>query len=89
MTGAAPGAVLRIVHYRDRDATEVRGGENDGRRLVNHNIVTSVSTVADWRAGETPRIAAAPPAGEGCAVLLQQGEAGPILGATACAAPGS
>ena len=81
-----------LVSFLRREATRVLRGENQGKQLVNHNIVTEMRRIGDWD-GRDRTIAVSRVRNDektGCAVLVQQGEAGPILGAAHCpAAAGS
>lgn len=83
-----PATVWRLA-YDDRHVTDVRAGENRGRELANHNVVRSWAKLGTWRgAAERFDLAAdaAREAGrDGLAVLVQAGERGRILGATATA----
>ncbi|MFE0756642.1 DUF1223 domain-containing protein [Inquilinus sp. NPDC058860] len=76
---AAPAdAVLWLVGFDDRHETPVRRGENAGQTLVDRNVVRSLTRLDGWSPGGT--IAAARPAGDRAAVLLQAAD-GRILGA--------
>lgn len=79
-------AELWLVRYLEEETTRVRAGENRGKVLVNHHIVTGMSHLDDWPPdGEALTLAPlALPSGEGCAVLLQAPGQGPILGAAPC-----
>jgi hypothetical protein len=64
---------------------EVRHGENRGRKLTYYNVVRELTAVGMW-SGQPTRIqlqhgAVMRSADERCAVLLQQGTTGPIVGA--------
>ena len=80
-----------LVSFLRREATRVLRGENHGKVLVNHNIVTGMRRIGEWT-GTDKTIAVASVANDderGCAVLVQAGAAGPILGAARCRAAGS
>lgn len=83
----ATGAVW-LVRFIKSQETRVRSGENKGKALLSHNIVTEVQKIGTWSG--TP--AAIPVSGfeladgEGCAVLVQNTRQGPILGAAQCPA---
>ena len=80
-----PPVPLWLVRYRLRETTRVGAGENRGKTLANHHVVTSLAEIGTW-SGDAAVIAIplelAP--GEGCAVLAQGRELGPILAAAAC-----
>lgn len=84
-TGRQP-AELWLVRYLEQETTRVRAGENRGKVLVNHHIVTGMSRLADWPLADDVLTVVPPelPSGEGCAVLLQAPGQGPILGAAPC-----
>ncbi len=80
-----------LVSFLRREATRVLRGENHGKLLVNHNVVTEMRRIGAWD-GKDRTIDVASVANDGkrgCAVLVQAGEAGPILGAARCPAAGS
>lgn len=88
--GTAPeggSATLWLALYDDAIETEVQAGENDGRRLTDYNIVRQWVKVGSWD-GNAQRVSLAAidaAAHDGCALILQQGEVGPVLGAVAFA----
>ena len=85
-----PGGVW-LVSFLRREATRVLRGENHGKMLVNHNIVTDMRRIGEWNGKDrTIEIGSVRNDDEtGCAVLVQAGRAGPILGAAACRVTGS
>ena len=85
--GEAPegGATVWLVTFDDAHLTAVARGENGGRALTNSNVVRELTPLGTWT-GEAKAfavdLAAARAKGRGgCAVLVQQGRGGPILGA--------
>ena len=83
----AGGAKVWLAVYDDHLETAVPSGENAGRTLRSRNVVREFVDVGTW-VGEPMEIAidlqAALDRGRaGCAVLLQQGETGAIIGAAA------
>ena len=80
-----------LVSFLRREATRVLRGENHGKLLVNHNIVTGMRRIGEWDGRErTIDVASVANDGkQGCAVIVQAGAAGPILGAAHCPAAGS
>ena len=87
--GHAPdgGAAVWLAVYDQSHETSVPRGENAGRKLQNHNVVRELSRIGTWQ-GERLEIpfdmaAAAAQGRDGCAVIVQQGSAGPVLGAAA------
>lgn len=89
--GQAPdsGATVWLAVYDRAHETEVKRGENAGRRMLNTNVVRSFERLGTWM-GERLEIpldlnAAAARGRDGCAVIVQQGRTGPVLGAAAMA----
>ncbi|MGB0632538.1 MAG: DUF1223 domain-containing protein, partial [Alphaproteobacteria bacterium] len=82
-----PGSVW-LVRYIKQKETRVKSGENKGKALLSHNIVTDFRKIGRW-SGEANAIAVPDfrlKAGEGCAVLIQDNNHGPMLGAAPCPA---
>lgn len=77
-----PADVTLFVYDR-RHTTPIQRGENEGRRLDNFNVVRHFETVAKWNGGEqhwtVPADRFQPE--QGIAVLVQQADQGPVLGA--------
>jgi hypothetical protein len=84
-------ATVWLVRYRRSETTRVAAGENKGKTLKNHNIVTGIERVGEWRGSPVsiaiPGLALGPD--EGCAILVQDDRPGPVLGAGLCRGPGS
>jgi hypothetical protein len=81
---ASVGTVWLAV-VQPRADVEVRHGENRGRKLTYYNVVRELTAVGMW-SGQPTRIqlqhgAVVRSANERCAVLLQQGTTGHIIGA--------
>ncbi len=81
------GATVWLAIYDGRHETAVERGENSGRKLANRNVVRELEDLGVWTGErrEIPvdmaRMAALGRAG--CAILVQQGRTGPIIGAVA------
>jgi hypothetical protein len=64
---------------------EIQRGENRGRVITYHNVVRNLVQVGNWSGPSTKlevqESVLPAPVGARCAVLLQQGAAGPIVGA--------
>jgi hypothetical protein len=91
--GAAPApATVWVAYFDARHTTEVARGENAGRRLVNTNVVRRLAKLGTWdgaRRSFALDLRAARAAGRShAAVIVQQGEIGPILGAAVRALDG-
>jgi hypothetical protein len=76
--GAGQAKVL-LVGFDPAHETQIGRGENGGRKLLETNIVRSLTPVATWT-GSDAVLRQTPPAGEAFAVLLQAGD-GRIIGA--------
>ena len=83
--GQGVGSVWLIRFIKAKE-TRVRSGENKGRALLSHNIVTEVQKIGTWTGKpasfEVKNFALAE--GEGCAVLVQDNRQGPIFGVAQC-----
>jgi hypothetical protein len=92
--GPAPdeGATVWLAVYDREHLTEVRRGENAGRRLRYANVVRSFERLGTWTGArlEIPLgLSDARAHGRaGCAVIVQQGRAGPVLAAAAMSLDG-
>lgn len=80
--GAPTGAEAELVTFRTAETTQVKGGENNGRRLSSAHLVTGAKALG---AGPTLSVPL-PAAGEGCALILHGKNQGPILAAAYCPA---
>lgn len=83
----ASGSVW-LVRFIEEKETRVRSGENKGKSLLSHHIVTDFRKIGRW-SGQADAIAVPDfrlNAGEGCAVLIQDNNLGPMLGAAPCPA---
>lgn len=79
--GAGAGAGrLWLVAYDSKHETQVRAGENAGRKLVNVNIVRAVEPLGDWT-GEVLTLQPGLPVTGGNVAVLLQAPNGRILGA--------
>lgn len=81
VAGTVSGTVW-IATYTRRATVAIERGENAGKSITYHNVVTSLNRFGDWSGSvleEYPM--PMPDPGEGVAVWLQDGEAGPVLAA--------
>ncbi|MFY0690978.1 MAG: DUF1223 domain-containing protein [Paracoccaceae bacterium] len=80
--GATPPEMkVQLVRYKRSETVEIQRGENAGKTITYHNVVTSWETIGGWD-GAAPLALAAPAAGEAPAVVIvQDGTSGPILAA--------
>ena len=85
--GTAPvqGATVWLAVYDDKHETDIQRGENRGRTIQYSNVVRALKPIATWT-GEPLELpldlaAAAAEGRDGCAIIVQQGETGHVLGA--------
>jgi hypothetical protein len=79
-------ATIWLVTYQPHQATDVKRGENRGQQLINHNIVKAFRRIGEWH-GKATTVSVEPTAlsaTDGCAILVQAGAGGAILGAARC-----
>jgi hypothetical protein len=86
---AARGAAVWLVRFLSEETVHVPRGENHGKTLTNHHVVTEAVRLGDWYGGPASFAVPQPAAGSGCAVLVQPDGEGPILAAAECPAPTS
>jgi hypothetical protein len=78
-------AAVWLIEFDDEHVTPVRRGENQGRTLRNVNVVREIRRLGTWT-GEPLELTVglaglSAEERDGCVVLLQPNEVGPILGA--------
>ena len=82
-------APIWLARFERSRATRVKAGENNGKTLTNHHVVTGMERIGTWAGAAmtatVPGVALS--SNEGCAVLVQSETQGPILGAAECPAP--
>jgi hypothetical protein len=79
------GTDIQLARYLDRTVTNVTGGENRNKTLVNHHVVTELDTLGEVAASGQMRFTIARPADtEGCVILIQEAALTPIYAASAC-----
>ncbi len=82
----AEPAALWLVRFEYALTTRVVSGENKGKTLTNHHVVTGLTRIGPWSgkamAIRLANVALSPD--EGCTVLVQDDDQGPILGAAPC-----
>lgn len=82
-------AVLWLARFERTRVTRVKAGENKGKTLANHHVVTGMERIGAWPGSPMTITVPSVPlsAGEGCAVIVQNDAQGPILGAAECPSP--
>ena len=92
--GEAPeeGATVYLAVYDDKHVTDIKRGENGGKTLAYYNVVRDLQSLGTWN-GERMEITldldALRAQGQGgCAIIVQTGTHGRILGAADMKFPG-
>lgn len=90
INGPLPGpGEIWLARFERAHVTRVKAGENKGKTLTNHHVVTAMERIGTWSG--SPVTATVPGGsvgpGQGCAVLVQGEDQGPILGAAECPIP--
>jgi hypothetical protein len=82
---AAKNATLWIAVVADQVTVPITRGENSGKTLTYYNVVREITPVGMWTGKsmsvQFERASIARPDTNRCAVLLQEGQGGPIIGA--------
>ncbi len=74
--------IVWIAKYTLSATVEISRGENAGRTITYMNVVNSLNRIGSWAGSEPEEVAMPQPEpGEGVAIWIQAGEAGPILAA--------
>ncbi|MFQ5566332.1 MAG: DUF1223 domain-containing protein [Paracoccaceae bacterium] len=74
--------IVWIAKYTKSATVEITRGENAGRTITYMNVVNSLNRIGSWAGTEPEEVSMPQPdPGEGVAVWIQAGEAGPILAA--------
>lgn len=83
--GSGPAEVW-LYRFDVRDVTRIGGGENDGRTLTNRNVVREARRLGVWNGhtGEYSADGLKLGDNQGCAVVVQGPDQGPVLGADLC-----
>ena len=75
-------ASLYLVTFSNSATVAIKRGENAGRNVTYRHVVSGLRNVGSWNGSATQ--ISVPHGGGGCAILLQRGTNGPILGAASC-----
>ncbi len=80
-------ATVWLVGFDNLHTTPITSGENSGRTISYYNVVRTIRPIGSWggNATEIPfdLTAQGGPEFENCAIIVQRGKTGPILGAVA------
>lgn len=74
-------AVVQLVTFSPLETVRIKRGENAGRTLSYHNVVTNIVTVGDWDGRGTFNATAGISEATPVAVLIQSKDGGVMLGA--------
>lgn len=80
--GGSGSANLYLVTFLNSATVAIKRGENAGRDVTYRHVVSGLRNVGAWN-GSAINVSV-PHDGGGCAILLQRGTNGPILGAASC-----
>jgi hypothetical protein len=85
--GGTPATVW-LINFDRGHVTDVTAGENNGRQMKNNHIVRAHQAVGAWTGAAMEIALSADQAtggtdAEGCAILVQEGDFGPIIAARA------
>ena len=81
--GAGSGsATFYLVTYTNSATVQVQRGENAGKNITYRHPVSGLRSIGQWNGN--PVTVNVPHGGRDCAVLLQRGSNGPIIGAASC-----
>lgn len=72
---------LFVAKYTRNEIVDIARGENGGKRLTYHNVVSMLSPIMSWDGGAEEVTLPIPDPGEGVAVWLQTHRTGPVLAA--------
>ena len=80
------GANIYLARFLKNTSTDVSGGENNGKQMHNVNVVTKYESLGKLSGVRLHSfvIASNKDDNTGCAVVVQSGKLGPILGAAVC-----
>ncbi|THH39179.1 DUF1223 domain-containing protein [Aliishimia ponticola] len=81
-SGAAPvDMVVNAIRYEPSQDVHITRGENAGRTLRYHNVVTQWQVLDKWRGAETFKAQVDLPGAQPVVVIVQAAGHGPVLGA--------
>ncbi len=73
--------LVQIFRYSPEETVSIRRGENAGRTLTYHNVVTGITEVGTWNGQGTYRATGTVEGNDRFAVILQRPNSGPVLAA--------
>ncbi len=75
-------ATFYLVSYANSSTVQIQRGENSGKSITYRHPVSGLRSIGQWNG--SAMTLNVPHGGSGCAVLLQRGTNGPIIGAASC-----
>jgi len=88
---AGKESTIWLVRFKRAETTRVLRGENHGKTLKSHNIVTQLTRIGEWRGRavtlDVPNSRPGPE--EDCVILVQNEKPGAILGVAKCPMEGA
>ena len=73
--------VVQMVRFSDGETVRIKRGENAGRNLAYHNVVTGLSVLKKWNGTSKLSFAANLPGNDECVIIVQAANHGSILAA--------
>lgn len=73
--------LVQLVRYSPKESVAIGRGENAGRTITYHNVVTSWSVIEEWNSAAPLSTSVAAEGDEPAVVIVQDGSSGPVLAA--------
>lgn len=73
--------VVQMVRFTDGETVRIKRGENAGRKLAYHNVVTEWSVLKTWNGSSALTFSANIPGNDECVIIVQAANHGSILAA--------
>lgn len=81
VSAVPPVMVVQLVRYTPAQQVDIRSGENAGKSIAYHNVVSSLVAIGKWDGNADLSMVAEAPGDAPAVVLIQDGSFGPILAA--------
>jgi hypothetical protein len=75
-------ATFYLVTYTNSSTVQIQRGENSGKNITYRHTVSGLRSIGQWNGSAITLNV--PNGGSNCAVILQRGTNGPIIGAASC-----
>ena len=73
--------VVQLVRFTPKESVAITRGENAGRTITYHNVVTSWTVLGEWNGASPLNKAVAVEGDAPAVVIVQDGSSGPVLAA--------